>query len=233
MVYQKIIQSGQIIELYEYERTPHPPVSRKAATRVSRGRSGFRSPRNISSARQAFRRVVWANLVGDSLPAFLTLTIYSVLSFEASVRLFTAFLSRLRREFGSEFRCISVPEFQRRGAVHFHVLIWDLPHEVVAVERETRRIARLWLYGFCDITPTDGHPKIASYMAKYLSKSMSDIRLCGKKAYFATRNILRPMSYGSTSLPLEELIDQDLPIAQKYDCDTIFLGRMYYKRYQK
>lgn len=80
------------------------------------------------------------------------------------------------------------------GSNHFHVLIWGLSDEIIASERATRNLQRLWLRGFVDIVATDGHPKIATYLSKYLFKTVFDTRLGGQKAYSASRNIMRPLS---------------------------------------
>lgn len=232
MAYTKVIRSGNLIEIYEYSRTPatrYRKIQRKESPRKRFSKTTPRREDAIRRASKSFRRIVRANLVGDEAPALLTLTMYSILSVEASFRELTRFLSRCRREFGGGWRAIFVPEFQKRGAVHFHGLIWGLGHEIEK-ERTTRNFQRFWLRGFCDCLPTDGHPKLAGYLSKYMSKGMSDIRLNGKKAYTATRNIMRPMSVSSTSRNLEEDLDiHTLSPAHAHQFDTLWLGRCNYK----
>lgn len=75
--------------------------------------------------------------------------------------------------------------------------MWDLPPEYAENETYTRRIQNLWRYGYVDIVQTDGSPKLSSYLAKYMRKAMHDKRLMGKKAYSASRNILRPVSFNT------------------------------------
>jgi len=253
MGHTKIIRSGNLIEVYQYEKSI--PVRRKfrQPDTYRKGSRGSR-PRSADSLRRAskvFRRIVRANLVGDEHPSLFTFTMYQKLSYGASVRIFTRFIVRLRRDYGGEFRYIAVPEFQQRGAVHWHVLIWGLPPHLACVgyytkygfreectedrqcERKTRYFARLWLTGFCDGIFTDGSPQLAGYLAKYLSKTMSDIRLSGKKAYYASRNILRPMCVSSANLSqyFGEIIGVDNSPLHIHEFNTQWLGRAIYKQY--
>lgn len=238
MGYIKWFQSGTLLEKYEYEK--NLPIRRKARKIDPRGtrnrRMDKRSSDSVRRAQRGFRRLVRANLVGDAPPAFLTLTLFQVLPYAASCVLFTAFIARLRREQGQEFRYIAVPEFQKRGALHFHVLIWGL-NEYAAKESETRYFARLWLRGFCDCLVTDGSPRLSGYFAKYMSKSMQDVRLGGKKAYFCGRNTLRPVSISAGTLAQFklEVIAQEVihtgELTFEKTFDSIWLGRCHYSKY--
>lgn len=262
MGYRKMVKSGSLIEYWEYEK--ELPIRRKSPHfkrgfskgGVKRDRStAQRTPDNIRRARAAFRRLVRANLFGTEKPFLLTLTMLEVVPYEASSRLFHRFIARLRREEGQYFRYIAVPEFQKRGALHYHLLLWGLPahyactgyfakrgkkkyfietcDESRACESSTRYLARLWLRGFCDCIETDGHPKLASYLAKYLSKHLSDVRLGGKKAYFCSRNTVRPLSLSSRAEMFDDykkLIPVDNPLRQ-FEFDTQWLGRAHYKSF--
>jgi len=63
---------------------------------------------------------------------------------------------------------------------------------------------------------------------------MQDLRLRGQKAYYASRNAVRPMSYGSSSLSgfIPELIPNIAP-SHQHEFDTYWLGRCIYKSYDK
>jgi len=231
----KVIRSGDLIEVYEYAK--NLPIRRKVRQPDTYGkrdrRVGPRREDSIRRAAKSFRRIVRANLGGDEPPALFTFTMYQELSYTASVRVFTKFIVRLRRNHGREFRYIVVPEFQKRGAVHWHALFWGISHEIAKTETETRYIARLWLAGFCDGLITDGHPKLAGYLSKYMSKAMHDIRLGGKKAYYASRNILRPMCVSSANVVeyLSEIVGVDNSPLHTHEFDTQWLGRAIYKQY--
>lgn len=238
MGYTKIIQSGTLLEVYRYEKNlpirrsvPRQNTDRKRNNRITK-----RSFDSVRRAARAFRRIVRSNLVGNDVPSLFTFTMYQKLSYSTSVRIFTRFAARLRRVCGGEFRYIAVPEFQKRGAVHWHVLIWGLS-AYAKNERATRRISRLWQRGFVDCVITDGHPKLSGYLAKYMSKTMSDIRLGGKKAYYASRNILRPMSNSSGNGSIQAVFDEHIipsvdNLLTTHEFSTQWLGRAIYQSYR-
>jgi len=257
MGYTKVIRSGGLVELYIYEK--NLPVRRSRARPIRRDsrnrRPTLRRRDSIRRARKAFTRRVWANLVGAEKPSLFTFTMYQGLSYGTSVGIFTKFIVRFRRQCGRSFRYIAVPEFQKRGAVHWHVLFWGIPpslacrgyfkryrgryvfiHECEAgrqCERRTRFISRLWLRGFVDGLITDGSIKLAGYLGKYMSKTMHDVRLRGRKAYYCSRNALRSMSVGSDSLTeyVPVLVPVDNSPLQERSFSTEWLGRCTYKKY--
>lgn len=237
MAYEKVTRSGTLLEHWHYERSPATPKGR-ARDRINPLKERYRKharrrPDNIRRASSAFRRLVRANLVGAKNPALLTLTMLQELPLKSSSKLLTIFFARCRKRFGKQFKYIAVPEFQKRGAVHFHALIWNLPKEKISNERTTREIQRLWCAGFIDLIETDGSPKLAGYLSKYLSKSMSDIRIGGEKAYHTSRNILRPMSIGTHTLTdeIKSLLGLDETPTHLHKFKTDWLGQCTYTCY--
>jgi len=236
MSYTKIISAGDLVEVYTYEREPSPKRLRKSALER---RETFYKPRrqrradNLNKAKQSFRRLIRANLQKGN-PALLTLTMLDILPYADAVRCFTSFGQKARREFGQSFAWVAVAEFQRRGALHFHALVWGLTPYDVESEKRTRRIQNIWGFGYVDIAETDGSPKLSTYLSKYMQKSMQDVRLLGKRAYCASRNLLRPLSFNTpTSIDLftEAVGLADLTPLQDRAYDTQWLGRANYKSY--
>jgi len=86
-------------------------------------------------------------------------------------------------------------EFQKRGAVHFHCIFFNLHPDIEVSERKTRFIANLWGHGFVDIERVRSARNVGAYVCKYLNKSADDERLRGKKFYSTTRNLFRPQTY--------------------------------------
>lgn len=255
MGYTKVIQSGDIIEVYEYSRSlPHRRAHRKATVRK---RSGDvvrpRRPDSIYRLRKNFVRLILSNIDGGEAPAFVTLTMHQIVPLARAVRSFSLFTRRLRTRIGRDFRYVAVPEFQKRGAVHFHALVWGLPHgyvdEIIKEtgqkittadlhETNSRQLQNIWGRGFVDSIRTDGSPKLAGYLGKYMHKTLSDIRLGGAKAYYASRNIMRPMQAAGDTVGmwLDEIVDTELStcqVLQNRVYDTQFFGRANYKKYRK
>jgi len=253
MAYSKAILSGSRLEYWNYERTPPQRFNRSNAKRGQYRKDARRRADNARRTRENFKRLVAANLTRDSNPALLTLTVYRGLS-TATAFLYLRELFRTLRDVRNwNIRHISVVEYQKRGTIHFHCLVWGLPDEIICThkrgtshalcrnrgkcERTTRNIQRLWSAGYVDCIETDGHPKLAGYLAKYMSKAMSDIRLGGEKAYSASRNILRPMQVGSGAIDneIKDLLGiglNDTP-THVHKFQTAWLGQCTYQAFQK
>jgi len=83
---------------------------------------------------------------------------------------------------------VAVPEFQKRGAVHYHLVIFNLPFI------KARTLETIWGNGFIQIKSIEEVDNIGAYMSKYMTKA-TDVndRLVGQKCYFRTRNLMEPV----------------------------------------
>jgi len=259
MGYTKLIRYADIIELYQYEHEIRPrhvgrrsklSNTRKVQSVDPNGEDCIRQRQQSRQKRQdnarrvamVFRRLVSANLGERPYPIFVSLTYADVVTdIGRAYKDFISFIRCLRREHkDSILKYVAVPEFQKRGAIHFHALIWGLNSEMVAsTERRTRMVGKAWGQGFADVISTDGDPKISSYLAKYMVKSFTDDRFFGKKAYTASRNIKRPtveVQPFVEPLFMGDLLDvPDLSTAEllrEKQYDTIWLGRGRYRMYR-
>jgi len=236
-MYTKVIQSGDLIEVFQYEKFPNPP--RKKRSRRRKGASiGRRYHRNVYRAQRNFSRLVRANLFGlkrMGAPVLLTLTMLRVVSIEEAWAVYTSFCARFKRGRRDPLYLVGVPEFQKRGAVHFHALVWGLTNEEIIGERDTRRIQISWREGYVDIVPTDGSPKLATYLSKYMLKAVRDYRLNGKKAYSASRGVMRSVSL-STEFAVDTAFEawginvDSVPLTVA-SYRTEYLGTCNYKTY--
>jgi len=256
--YIKTISYGNVVEIYQYDKdvSVRPRKGRKKFRRAhfdadldSHVENSVRSAEQRQAKRKdnarrsamVFRRLVSANLGESQAPLLVSLTYAE--NFEdigLAHKDFSLFARSIRNKFGQSVRFIAVPEFQKRGAVHFHALFWGLDTLGLAeTERRTRLFAGLWGKGFVDLVATDGNHKIAGYLSKYMAKAFLDSRLKGKKAYTASRNIVRPVvEKGAFLEPLfhgglegvPDLSTADLLKDVSYD--TVWLGRGRYRLYQ-
>jgi len=254
MAYNKLIRSGNNLELFIYENEPSPRIGRQN-TRVKgnnadkftsvefpdyRDNPQFKEQQatkrrdNAQRSRNAFRRLVSANLRDNENPIFCSFTFNEEFKqLRDTARFFNIFTTRMRRVFGTEFRYIAVPEFQKSGRVHYHALFWGLPFYIASRERQDRTIAKIWHKGFVDIIETDGSPKLASYMAKYMTKAVLDPKLWCQKAYFASKNVFRPqVSKGVPEWWLNDEYGLDVKEpTHTAEFSTAWLGQCQYKVY--
>jgi len=211
MGYTKTISYSNVIEIHEYEKDIRHSgrKGRRLSISSASARLGQvgedmliegkqkpkKRPANARRSSVVFRRLVSANLDQSDPPLLISLTYAeNIESLDQGHRDFNTFARAVRDQFGNDAKYIAVPEFQRRGAVHFHALFWGLPtKELASTERNTRLFQSLWGKGFVDLVATDGDHKIAGYLSKYMAKAFLDERLYGKKAYIASRNIKRPV----------------------------------------
>jgi len=259
MSYEILKVSGSLVEHWKYQ---HAPIVVKRSKYANTSRKGYRKSHarradNIRRSRALFTRIVRSNLLATEIPALVTLTMLEVLPVKTSFRLLTQFFTRCRKQFGRDFKYIAAIEFQQRGATHFHILWWGLPNNLPCrgsfkqrgkrkvfycstwkegqCECEKRTIQRLWSRGYADCIATDGSNKLAGYLAKYMSKSMQDIRLGGERAYCASRNVLRPMRAASRAFG-DEILDQiGASGTPRYihKFNVRFLGECTYQAYEK
>jgi len=235
--YTKVIHSGSLLEIYSYERDlekeRRPNVRKNGYNRTNRF-STTRRADSVGRLKKCFLRLVRANLSGLGRPTLLTLTFVELVGIEMAYPCLTTFVTRLRK-LCPQFRYVGVPEFQKRGSTHFHLLAWGIQDEIVEKEATLRHIQRLWGRGFLDISHTDGSPKLAGYLAKYLLKAVYDERLLDKKAYSCSRGMLRPMQTTIRTvldyLPLIYDVDDSTPCTIS-SFNTYWLGRCDYKRYE-
>jgi len=256
--YNKIFLYGHTIELYKYDRDidferigghrgghPSPAgVSDVGGVHSPENAESDRKKKRADNAKRAsvnFKRLVRANLGGTENPLFITLTYkQNITSLADCYRDFTTFVQALRYR-QKTARYIAVPEFQKRGAVHFHLISWGVPKAVLGIPLEYPANAiqsHLWRHGFIFVKETDGHARIANYLAKYMAKAFADTRLGGSKAYTCSRNIVRPVSYkgisdNAISYLLDDFLSPDMELVENRSFDTMFLGHCNLSVYKK
>jgi hypothetical protein len=142
-------------------------------------------------------------------------------------RYFADFRRELVRRSGIKVKYLAVPEFQKRGAVHYHVVFFNLPfieqHEKVFEkfpELEKKKIfnfsmSDIWWYGDVKAILLDKAENVSAYISKYMGKSFeieNGNRTYGEKLYFTSRGLFRPVDNFD-----EKYIDNIL------NSDTIFI----------
>jgi len=233
--YTKAIFTGQTLEVYRFEKKPALAVSRKRVPRETND-GGFvptleRRQDNLRRVRRKFLRLVQTELAHKGAPSFATLTFATNVDLSTAFRLHTEFHARLKKEFGNGISYISVPEFQKSGRPHFHILIWGIADHYIKHERERRYLQAIWAYGYLDVIATDGSPKLAGYMAKYMQKAVHDERLLGRRAYNCSRNVMRPLLYKTSAVVhyAQEVLGVDIELLTEKSYQTQWLGAGNYQ----
>lgn len=133
---------------------------------------------------------------------------------------------------------IAIWERQQRGAIHYHVILFNLPFV------EAKKLEEIWGNGFIRINLIEENKKekgkkqskkkqdkkasrtVSSYLTKYFTKDIDD-RVREKKAYFSSRNLERPKEQKQrlTADEINEiLVDNEDILRQKEFDSKVFIG---------
>ncbi len=235
----KLVASGDVIEIYRYEKG----VFKGSTNKFGRAGIGFITDEekeknrelSLMRARRDLRRIVNSNIGkwGDDVTSkFLTLTFKdNVIDLDKSNYEFKKFILRLNYEvYGkkcSNLKYSVVIEFQERGAVHYHVVLYNLPFIKADV------IEKVWGNGFIKINKIDDINNVGAYICKYLTKNSDDCRLKGRKSYFNSRGLKKPIEVYLDDDELES-IKKSLPgqaMIYKEEFKNEYIGNIEYEQY--
>ena len=233
---KKYIITGDILEVYEYSQYLKGKGGSNRTTEKSEDieKSLLNYSNTNQRRRDTVRRLACCNF-NSKYDKFFTLTFAENLQNvkECNV-IFKNFIKRLKYRFKEiDIKYLAVIEFQKRGAVHYHVLS-NIPY--IRVEE----LQELWGSGFVYINAITHVDNIGAYIVKYMTKDNTDLRLQGLKAYQYSRNLKKP--YKLINHDLKEFDILEKKILKKYDLsnkvpiyETIFdtekLGSCEYKQY--
>lgn len=156
-----------------------------------------RLQRHYENTRWDIARLIDCNF--DGRTKFLTLTFKeNIKDIDVSNTEFTNFIRRLNYNlYGTKksvLKYIAVWEKQKRGAIHYHIILFDIPFI------KTKKIEEIWGNGFIKINKIDVDSKEnrGRYISKYFSKSV-DEKDYKKKSFFKSRNLKKPKVHKLTT----------------------------------
>jgi S-adenosylmethionine:tRNA-ribosyltransferase-isomerase (queuine synthetase) len=91
-------------------------------------------------------------------------------------------------------------EFQKRGAIHFHMLC-NLPYV------DVNELAKVWKNGFIKLNRLDNVDNVGAYITKYMTKDNVDARLIGKKCYTMSKGLNEPRGY-TNEADIEQVLEE-------------------------
>jgi len=234
----KVVKCGSVVYVSSYQK----PVQRGFGGRSGRvyiGASAEDKKKNAEKrflrARREIRYVVNSNISPSS--KFLTLSYAdNVQDLTKTNKDFKDFIKRLNcflygRRGGAKVQYLCVPEFQKRGAVHYHLVLFNLPYIPV------HKIADLWGWGFVKINRIKHCDNVGAYVCKYLNKNtvVTAEKLSGRKCFFRSRNLKSPeisvFPVDSENLIIKgvSLRSDDVVFEKEYE--TEYYGRVRYREY--
>lgn len=238
MGYTRIVQYADINLVYTYSKSLNPNRKKHVQKRKRDNSGKIRLRRNIQRARDSFYRLCHHNVASADTVTLATLTLPVDVSYSVFSRYVSDFFARLKKYVSSfqnqEISYIGVPELTKKGRYHMHLLIFNLPPSKVTTERDTRNFQRLYGRGYSDFRLAHNRsPRLASYLAKYMAKTLGDSRHTARRAYNCSRNIKKITSYGSNTLDtyVDDIIDGSL--IKTYNYETKYFGACKLSVYKK
>ena len=149
--------------------------------------------KNITRSKLQCQRIAKANM--EYWETFITLTFAdNVTDIDVANKRFRYFVDKIRR-IKKDFRYICVPEYQERGAVHYHLLTNISINDKLMYEQKDNpkfKHIKYWSEGFTRVDNIKGDiKKIIGYISKYMTKDADD-RLFGRRRFFYSQNCLVP-----------------------------------------
>jgi len=187
------------MELYQYEAPI--TVGRKRKKRVAKRRTREQVMAQVandddkefemevmrdSSLRRTRSRITRLVNTNEDMRTFITLTFKdNVSDLFAANKIFKKFILRLKY-LHKDLKYLAVPEFQKRGAVHYHVLI-----NVAYIENA--KLAEIWGQGFVMINKVRHINNLGLYISKYICKNLFDVRYFGMRKILCSKNLSQPV----------------------------------------
>lgn len=210
MKYQiKAIISGNVVEVYKYgipvrtgkdktvfeRRGGNKPETSEEVAKVIQEKNLKDSLRRTKNT---LRRLINANTGqwGKEREKFFTLTFKkNEINHAAANADFRSFIKKLnyklfKKHSGLKYVC--VVERQQRGALHYHIILFNMPYV------PHKELLELWGHGAVTINAIDHVDNVGAYVMKYMEKEMNEMqseksaKVKDKKLYFASRGLHKP-----------------------------------------
>ncbi|EML6324225.1 hypothetical protein QCQ60_004516 [Bacillus cereus] len=199
--YTKVVISNKFVEVYTQSVPPIQPNKSLGGRKKSIYSKPEENPTNlqisINRARKKIHRLIECNFNNDYI--FLTLTFKETLaiditSYDQCHKAFCDFKKRLSyyltKNHMPSFKYIGITEFHdknRNGTIHFHLIC-----NLTFISRDILQI--LWTHGIIHTSKNNSDYSNNKKIAYYLHKGINDPRLTGKKKYFCSQGLQKPIS---------------------------------------
>lgn len=197
----KIVECGEYLQVYYYEhkkkrvKNDSNDVSLKkigndTCSMATDETSKIKS-RNIIRSKLECQRLAKANM--KEWKTFITLTFSEYITdLKYANKRFHDFIRKLQRV-KKDLMYIVVPEFQKSGRVHYHLLTNINIHDanVMYQQEDNKKFVHIkyWNDGFTSVEKISYDPKkVVGYISKYMTKEI-DNRLFGHRRYFYSNNL--------------------------------------------
>ena len=198
---------------------------------------------SISRTRTNIRRITNSN---PHLNKFLTLTFAKSMPYLSEAnKLFNTAIKRILRA-NPNFEYIAVVEFQKDtdyhgnikplgGSVHYHLLCNIEMLDNITLKKlfawERMFAKKYWKNGFIKVKDVKTVDNMGAYFCKYLSKDMFDKRMFGKKKFFCSRSLNKPVEF--IGFKARSFFDKYVSTKPVYErtFTNVYIGKVEYSAY--
>ena len=220
---KKAIVSGDVVEIISYEHGNYFGFEGTAKGKVKSANA--KKDYNINRTKKNLRRLINANASGNDL--FVTLT-YSenMIDLVQAKKDFKRFIKAMKRK-SYNLKYVYVVEFQKRGAIHFHVIFFNCGYI------DCNLLSSVWGKGFVKINRINDVDNAGAYVVKYMDKDLLDDRLKGHDLYGRSRGLKQPQEINNPQevRQLLEGLSNNLTYTNTYSND--YKGTCVYCQFNK
>lgn len=208
----KLVQCGEYIQLYVYQNTKVKRPNKNDYDDLELKKINFEKQttkvkvinqlketneiemRNIIRSKLQCQRIAKANM--ESWKTFVTLTFEdNIKDIQVANKKFQNFVRMIKKHYDN-FMYLCVPEFQKRGAIHYHLFTnIDIENnDLMYVQKDNPKFRHIkfWNCGFNSVEAIHDEPvKVIGYISKYMTKDI-DNRLFGFRRFFYSQNCITP-----------------------------------------
>lgn len=201
----KLIKCGDYYQIYKYSNHHERKLERmkdsdlksdcliiKQFNKKSRDSPTKIEEKKIIRSKIELERLVKSNI--NEFKTFITLTFKdNVEDIDYANKKFNSWRTRIKRK-KNDFKYVCVPEFQKRGAVHYHLLtnidINEIELIIPQLGHNSMYDVYGWIHGFSSVFSISDI-NVVGYLSKYMTKDI-DNRLFGKRRYLYSQNLTSP-----------------------------------------
>jgi hypothetical protein len=243
---QKMVLFGKYVETYtysepqkrEYKKTldVEADITDKPTCQLDvfleHNKNLVRSRFSLQRTRTKIRRLINCN---EDMNKFLTLTFAdNIIDVKEANYKFTKFVQRLKYEYPN-VKYLAVIERQRNrgrknndlGTIHYHLLS-DFVYTC------SDYLADIWGHGFIKVNRISHVDNVGAYVCKYLNKEVFEGDMKGKKKFFHSLNLAKPVEiYGDINFNnmFDFLALSSAEPVYKSTFDSKYTGVVNYKQY--
>lgn len=199
---RKIVISGNILEIYSYDKPVIEGYTNDHLKNKTTGRASAADEEDkelnrekvMNRAKRDLRRLINSNAHTYGCKSkFVTLTFKeNIIDLDIANYEFKKFIKRLNYNLGFKVLYSVVVEFQKRGAIHYHMVIYNVPYIA------NKALKEIWGNGFVKINNIENVNNVGAYVVKYMTKE-TDGRLLGRKSYFNSKGLKKSVELKNES----------------------------------